>query len=258
MKKRLFLLLFGALTIGSLSQCQDPLEGIEIKVGTNVLDYTLNLQINDGNGNAVSGLNVEITGQDAASIYNLAGEKNFTISGGILGLGVHPKAEPLSGKPVMFSVVLSGADYITQVVPVSISEGEFQSVKTVSIAKKEATPEGVSIISPTVGVENGAISGEKTISTSTENSSSNQTNITLPDGTTFQDEDGNVITGDVLRAVLMNLDPAKPSALKVFPGGSLTSDNVITEGGTQATSGSFLPAGMVSIEFFLGNSQIRR
>jgi len=256
--KRRYLFIAAAMFSMLTMQCQDPLKDIEINVSTNIIHYSSMLQIEDGNGNAVNNLNVELTGRDAGSIYNLAGLKEFHIEGGLLGLGVHPQADPTTDKSVEFTLILSGNDIITQLVPLTITEGQMHSVQTINVLKKSDAPLGVSVQSPTVILENNTISGSKTVSTTNENETSNITNVTMTDGTKFQDESGKDVTGGELKTVLVNLDPSKESALAVFPGGSLTANNVIAEGQTQVSAGSFIPASIANIEFTVGSTSIKK
>lgn len=259
--KRIYFILVGALISTMLfSQCADPLKGFELNVSTDVIHYTTLIQVKDANGNAVgNNVTATISGRDAASIYNLAGEKTFTLNGGILGLGVHPKAEPTAGNSVQFTVVLSGPGYVTQNVPVSIHFNQFESVKTVTLLKPANPPvPGIVESVTTTALVNNATAAPIVLTTGSGNVGQQSVNIEVASGTQFLDLAGNVITGASLTSTVTLFDPSEETALAVFPGGSLTASNVIPEGGGAAQTGSFVPAGLVNIEFMVGNTQVKK
>src|SRR5690606_15880680 len=258
--KRIYFILVGALISTMLfSQCADPLKGFELNVSTDVIHYTTLIQVKDANGNTASGVTATISGRDAESIYNLAGEKTFAINSGILGLGVHPKAEPTANNNVQFTVVLSGPGYVTQNVPVTINYKQFESVKTVTLLKPANPPvPGVVESVTTTPLVNNATSSPIVLTTGSGNIGQQSVNIEIASGTQFLDLAGNVITGSSLTSTVTLFDPSEETALAVFPGGSLTTNNVIPEGGGAAQAGSFVPAGLVNIEFMVGNTQVKR
>lgn len=256
--KKLYFILIGLLAVSILTtQCQDPLEDIQINVSTDIIEFSTLLEVQDGNGNPVSNVTVEIAGADASAIYNLAGKKEFSLDEGVIGLGVHPDFEPTASSSVEFNVILSGSGIVTQVVPITIVEGQTYSVKTVTVLSENSLPVGVSFETPQVTLTENQTAGETTLSTTNDNQSNNRVDVKLPDGTSFQDESGNTLTGSTLTSVLVNLDPSKESALSVFPGGSLTTNNVIAEGQTNASAGTFVPAAVINFELRLGNTQVR-
>ncbi|HUH18909.1 hypothetical protein [Albibacterium sp.] len=258
--KRIYFILVGALISTMLfSQCADPLKGFELNVSTDVIHYTTLIQVKDANGNTPSGVTVTIGGRDAESIYNLAGEKTFAVTQGIVALGVHPKAEPTANNNVQFSVVLSGPGYVTQNVPVTINYKQFESVRTVTLLKPANPPvPGVVESVTTTPLVNNATATPIVLTVGSGNVGQQSVNIEVASGTQFLDAAGQVITGSSLTSSVTLFDPSEETALAVFPGGSLTTNNVIPEGGGAAQAGSFVPAGLVNIEFMMGNTQVKR
>lgn len=238
--------------------CKDPLDNFELKVSTDILHYTDIIQVEDGNGNPVSDVKARIIGRDAASVYNLAGYKNFAINGGLLGLGLHPDNEPTDDKPVKFEVELSGSGYLTQVIPVVITKKQPYSVITTRVLKLDNAPAGIAVEQTSLDLKDGALSGDATVSTVIENQASQTAGIKLSEGTGFLDENTNAIQGENLNLSVVYLDASKETALSVFPGGGLNSDDVIAAGGAQVTSGSFNPSAVVNIEFFVGTTPVKR
>jgi hypothetical protein len=259
--KRIYFILVGALISTMLfSQCADPLKGFQLNVSTDVIHYTTLIQVKDANGTSLgNGITVTIAGRDGASIYNLAGEKQFALNGGILGLGVHPKQEPTAGNPVQFTVVLSGTGYVTQTVPVTINYNQFESVRTVTLLKPSNPPvDGIVEEITTTPLVNNATATPIVLTTGSGIIGQPSVGIEVASGTQFLDAAGTVITGASLTSSVTLFDPAEETALAVFPGGSLTASNVVPEGGGAAESGSFVPAGLVNIEFMVGNTQVKK
>lgn len=259
--KRIYFILVGALISTMLfSQCADPLKGFELNVSTDVIHYTTLIQVKDANGGSVGNdITVSITGRDAASIYNLAGTKEFKLNAGILGLGVNPYADPVAGSNIQFTVVLSGTGYITQNVPVTINYNQFESVKTVTLLKPANPPvDGVVEKVTTTALVNNATASPIVLTTGGANVGQQSIDIGIASGTQFLNAAGQVVSGASLTSSVTLFDPAEETALATFPGGSLTANNVIPEGGGAAETGSFVPAGLVNIEFMVGNTQIKK
>lgn len=243
--------------IAGVQSCENPLKDVNILVSSEILKYTTILQVSDTEGDPLSDLTVTVKGRDAAYIYNLEGRKQFNLNGGLLGLGIHPEHEPTPGSPIVFQLELSGAGYLTQVIPVRINAQQFSSVNAISMMDLSAAPAGVTVYTPTVALSNGTLTEPVTINTPLSNASEQSVQITLPAGTQFLDESGNVLTGNELTATIINSDTDKPDALKIFPGGSLATDNIIPAGSSSATSGVFNPAALTSVEFFLNGIPIK-
>lgn len=241
-----------------VSRCKDPLENLELNVNTEILHYTSMIQIEDGNGNPVSDINARIIGRNASVIYNLSGYKDFSVKGGLLGLGVHPENEPSQNQPVSFEVELGGGGFLTQVVPVVISENQPYSVRTVNMLKVDAPPVGVAIEQASLDLENGTMPAGKTVSTVLENEAAQTAQVSLTGGTQFQDENAGAISGESLNMSIVYLNASQESALSVFPGGGRNSDNVIPENSSQVSSGAFNPSAVVNVEFFIGTTPVKR
>jgi len=256
-KKRIFQggILLSALLINA---CKDPLEHFELNVGTEILHYTNMIQVEDGNGQPISNITAAISGPDAALIYNLAGYKNFTINGGLLGLGIHPEHDPTKDREVRYDVSFSGSGYLTQVVPVVISEQQPYSVQTVHILNLDNPPPGVRMNQSSLTLQNNTLLTDATLATTIGNQATGTADIKLLQGTSFLDRQGAVIPGDHLNLRMVYLDASVEKALGAFPGGSLNSANVLAEGGTVVTSGSFNPAAVVAVDFFIGASPVKK
>ncbi|SEL25788.1 hypothetical protein [Parapedobacter koreensis] len=248
---------FSLVALLCIQSCEDPLKDVRVVVSSAILEYTTLLQITDGQGNPANNLTVTLLGNDAESIYNLEGYRQFQIRDGLLGLGVHPQHEPTEGNPVTFYVQLSGQDYLTQVIPIIITSEQRSSLHAVSVLRLSDAPPGVSVYRPTVSLVSGRIGETIILSTPLSETVNQTTRITLRAGTQFLDANGNVINGSTLTALIVNLDTDKESSLAFFPGGKLTSNNVYPEGATAPVPGAFNPAAITSIEFFVDGTPVK-
>lgn len=227
-------------------------------VSSDILKYTTVLQVYDTQGDLISDVNVSVRGQDAEYIYNLDGRKQFNLRDGLLGFGVHPEHQPTPGKPIKFLVELSGPNYLTQVIPVTIVDEQFSSVYAVTVLDLSNPPAGVTAYRPTVSLVNNAIGETITLMSPLNNGAEQRVRITLPAGTQFLDENGNVLRGSQLTALIVNVDTDKEDALKIFPGSSLATENIYQAGATSPVSGVFNPGALTNIQFFLDGTPVKR
>lgn len=254
MKQKLYTTLL--LISITLLHCTNPLQDVEIQVSTDIIHYSALLEVQDGKGNPVNDVTVNITGQDADDIYNLAGNKTFLLQGGIIGVGVHPHRDPRPDAPVKFNIELTGTGYLTQNIPVTMVNGRLQQVIKADVLRISDAPAGVAIATPKAALQGGTNAAEIKLETPVQNQTAEITTISLPAGTRFQNAEGNPISGSQLSAVIAHVDPAKEDAMNIFPGGSLIVDNVEIPGQGLQT-GTFNPAGLVNIDMTVGGSEVK-
>jgi hypothetical protein len=131
--------------------CTKPTQDIKIVVDTNVIKYSALVQVSDAaNGtNPPAGLSLAVSGQDAASIYEISGKKNFSVSNGIISLGPAPALAPTADRPVKFTVTLSAPGYTTVTQDIQINTGQNQQVVSISMAKTGTSINAAPIATPT-------------------------------------------------------------------------------------------------------------
>lgn len=131
--------------------CTKPTQDIKVVVDTNVIKYSALVQVSDAaNGtNPPANLSLAISGQDAASIYEISGKKNFNISNGIISLGPTPALEPTADKPVKFTATLSAPGYTTVTRDIQINAGQTQQVVSISMTKTGTTITTSPVATPT-------------------------------------------------------------------------------------------------------------
>jgi len=165
---------------------------------------------------------------------------------------------PTVENPINFRVEISGAGFLTKVVPVTIANVS-TGIIPVQLIKPTEIPDGLEVIEEVVGLApNGSLPVATTITL--ENPAGEdkvKIDITLPAGLQFQDENGAVITGGALTANVSAMDVNDPDALLSFPGGSLLAEGVVGPNGVEQ-SGAFNPAATTVIKMSVGGKSVRR
>lgn len=240
-----------------LACCTNPLKDVEVQISTNIIHFSALLEVQDGNGNPLSDINVVVSGQDAEKIYTLGGTRNFNVQGGILTLGLHPDSDPEPGMELRFSIRLDKAGYLSQLISVYMMEGQEQQIIPVNMLPLASAPGGVAVATPGIPLQGGLLPAEVTISSGAQNGVAEETMVTLPGNTTFKDNAGVTIVGELLEATIIHVKPSNPAALNYFPGGSLISDNVIQAPNTAPVAGVFNPAALANVEMRIGSQEVK-
>lgn len=257
MKKILYLLLLVQLSFFSYT-CKNPTDDITVTINADIFKLKRSVRVfNAKDGAALpSGMTVKISGKDAAAIYSLAATKTFNIDAdGRIQLGIDPRQMPTEGKPLEFNVELTGDNILNANIPFSVDSKDAFEEKPVYVLDLNNPVAGVSVEKPTVTLAGNAVPADVTIGTKAENGTSLVTTIDLEAGTQFRNDAGQVVSGGTLTTILTNIDPRTEGGLKVFPGGSLSSE-MITDANGNVVTGTFNPAAVTDIEFRIGSQNI--
>lgn len=236
-------------------RCKKPTENISISVNTSGLfHYTALVQLVDNSGKIPSGLSVEVTGPDAATVYGLDGKKQLVASAGIIVAAIHPKMEPTASHPLTFSLRITGANYLPLVIPITITVDQKSQTLKLPILNLTANTPGVKSATTTAAAVNGVVTTSTAITTPVIPGEAAKTSITLPAGTQLQDANGNPILASSVSATVSSFAPSQ--AIDLFPGGSLASSSVVVNG--VATSAVFIPAGFTNIDMSAGGTPVKK
>ncbi|EHQ25825.1 hypothetical protein [Mucilaginibacter paludis] len=139
LKKATFLLF---ATVLLASSCTSPTQDIKIVIDTNVIKYSSLIHITDAADPSVTpaGIVLTITGQDADKIYEISGKKNFTVSGGIITIGVAPSTTPTVDKPVKINVNITAPGYTPVTQAIEFNPGVMQQVNNINLLKIGSPP----------------------------------------------------------------------------------------------------------------------
>ncbi|WP_443939710.1 hypothetical protein [Pedobacter sp. MW01-1-1] len=258
MKKIYKIFSFILLATVLLNSCKNPSYDINVLFDADVIKYKATLVLKDANGATLpSNISVTATGTDAASIYDFSGTKTIYAPAGVATLGVTPKGIPTANKPVMFNVLIKAPGYDDKNIPVSIVENQFSQIIYVTLLKTMVPSPAATVVSQEIPLAaNGAITTAVSFSTPTSSTVATTTSITVPAGTQFKDAAGNTLTGGTVTAQAVNFDPSDPAALALFPGGQLSSTNVVGPSGSTGEM-FFLPAGFTEINMYVGGVAVR-
>lgn len=250
------LVLVAAVSLVAI-RCKKPTNGIYINVNTSDLfHYTALVQIADPSGRVPNDLSVAITGPSAAAIYGIDGKKALSAPAGIVAIAVHPKMEPTAGNPLKFNLVVTGSGYLPLTIPVTIATTQKSQVIKASILNLVVPTAGVGSTSVTATANAGTVVTPITASTPTT-SGVESTSITVPTGTKLQDANGNTIAGNNVSVTVNNFSTTQQTAVNLFPGGSLSSNNIIDNTGA-TTSAVLLPAGFANIQMSVGGTEVKK
>lgn len=259
MKKK-SLILFYALGLFTISACNKAKENIDLYIdASEIINYSVLLQVDDATGSVPKGLNIRIEGEDADFVYDIAGNNNtkLQVSNGLVTLGIHPKYEPQENDPINFDVVLSGEGYVANRYPVVIDKGQFNQVRELKIIKLSALPSGVTVKEQDVALTNNANPAPIIVTSPTTGTVTEATTVTVQASTQFRNANGVQLTGATLDLQVVNYSAKEAESVQYFPGGTLRADNVEQQNG-QTGSVFFAPAGFTSVQMFIGNNSVKQ
>lgn len=238
--------------------CENPLKDFNVAIDTAVFEKNASITIFDPtNPSSLDGANkvkVELLGKDASKIVSDGGSKtNFPVINGVLQLAVNPLN---TLEDISFVVKVSGNDYLTTTIPVTIGQNDTLVNISANIINIKDAPVGVNIEESSEALNNGKLNQNFTIKTD-GSSTGETTEVEISSDTEFKDENGNVISepGD-LKVRVINFDSQTDESLNSFPGG-FSPNEIELENGEIDTEGSFSTAGFTSIDMFIGNKEVK-
>lgn len=255
--KKLPLYAMTCFLLWGAASCESPLKDFNLVISSEVIKNTAILQVTDTEGAAISNASIKLLSGDTEDIYNLSGYKDFKLVGDLVTFGVDPKRMPTVENPVSFRVEVSAPGFITQVIPLAITDVS-GGIQPVQLVKPTEVPDGTAVV-----VENVALAPNGSMPTATTVTVENQETgseiaITVPAGVQFRDAAGVVITGNALTVNVTSIDATDEDALVLFPGGSLQAAGVQGPDGQTIANGSFNPAGTTTITMSVGGKQVRQ
>ncbi|MET3112954.1 hypothetical protein AAKU52_000673 [Pedobacter sp. CG_S7] len=246
-------LFFAAFLFNS---CRNPAYELNVLFDADVIEYKATLILKDASGSVLpNNLTVAIAGADAASIYDFSGTKKVYANGGVITLGVTPKAIPTAAKSLSFNVLISGPGYDDKNIPVTIVVKQFSQIIEVTMLKVAIPTAVTAVAASTTTIVSGTTVAPTVVATPTGNVGETAT-VTVPAGTQMKDATGAVIAGSKLIVNVVNYEAKDPATIDLFPGASLSAPSVV---GATGTTGSafFIPAGFTSVKMFVDSKEVR-
>lgn len=254
--KKIFIAL---LAMGSMlfTQCTKPTEGFTISINADVFDNVVAVKFYDAAkpGVAPANIKMNITGDNAQSIYEISGHKIFTVVDGVISLGLLPAAAPTEGRPATFVINATADGYLPVRIPVTILAGQATKLVTISMVNLDNPPPGVTVVQKSTSLNNNAIPAAEDIATPTT-SSPVGTTVSLAAGTRFNDASGAVISGTTLKTTVAHFNTLEAASLNAFPGNGFHSDDITDQSGNKV-SGIFRTAGFSNIDMNLDGKDVK-
>lgn len=252
--KKLAIYALAVALLGGASSCENPLKDFNLQISTEVIENYVTLRVVDAAGANVPGVTVALVSGDTQDIYNMNGYKDFKLTDNLLTIGVDPARTPTANNPIRFRVRFSAPGYISQTVPVAITDVS-AGIQTVVLVKPTEIPDGAEEVVENVDLNpDGSTAAAATVSLPSASGTGDMT-ITVPAGTQFRDANGTIITGTNVQIVVTSIDANNEDAVVLLPEGSLRADEVVLPGGGTA-SGTFSPAAVADIRMLVNGIQV--
>ena len=253
MKKQLFpAFAFALLSVVSCGE--DPLEDFNLHLSPEFLEYTAMIELTDPSAPNQIPLNATIrfAGDDAASIYTIAGSKEFTFEEGKLAIGVDPDAfDPNASVEV--TAIVEAPGYITSRTLLQFGALKQQLV-TIPLIRTDQLPSGVGFLQSTTPLTNNALASAHTFNLNASGQKNQAIQVELPAGTQFFNAAGQQLSGSNLEAQIAGFDTDDPESMANYPVG-LIAPSALTPSGTNQDI-SFTSAGFAAIDMFVDGQEV--
>lgn len=233
MKNTKFTLL--ALAAVAILSCTSPTKDFNIHIQPAFYKYIVEVELSDINNPGVTftdPVTIDIEGLDAEGIYNIDGTKNFDVNFGVIQLLVSRNFEPEPGSPLNFRININSNTYKDVSIPVEIDSESYYLQFDQDMLDLTNLPPGVSNSNKSAGVSsNGQLSQPLIISTGSGDSLS-KISLTVPTGVSFQDANGNLVSGSQLNTSVLSLSDTSAAGVAALPNGGGMTQPVTVNGET--------------------------
>ncbi|WP_421752343.1 hypothetical protein [Croceimicrobium sp.] len=194
--KPLFLLAL-SISLVSCTKPDDIINDFDVHVNPTFYRYiaiTDLVDVSDSNAVLPANLRIRLSGPDASKIYALDGTQNIQNSGKLVQLMVPTEQEPVAGSSLRFSINASAPGYLGSNLSYEVKEGQYYQNKELRLLNTANLPSNIAV--GTAGFSTNPSTGETsdTIQVSAQTANS-KVALTIPPGTKFLDEQGNLILG---------------------------------------------------------------
>lgn len=226
--------LLALMAIAVLS-CTSPTKDFNIHIQPAFYKYIVEVELSDINNPGVTftdPVTIDIEGPDAEGIYNIDGTKNFDINFGVIQLLVSRDFEPEPGSPLNFRININSNTYKDVSIPIEIDSESYYLQFDLEMLDLTNLPSGLSNTSKSGGIgSNGQLSQPLIINTGSSDSLS-KISITVPADVTFQDANGNLVSGSQLNTSVLSLSDTSSAGVAALPNGGGMSQPVTVNGET--------------------------
>lgn len=248
---RLCLYLLVALPV-LMDACQNPLEGVQIRLKDPLQYGVVECRLYDPAGNPLPKTNrVLVTGPDADRVVTTLNTKQYKINTeGILLLAPTPGTTISAQQPFRFTIVVEADDYLTVVQPVVLTNGNrlTRTVRQISLSKPPRTLTATATTGQ--ASTDGMVPTRLVATTANPGTTADRATVTVEPGTTLADRDGEPLRGK-LTLNLIHTNARTGDATSQVPGGGILNyvnglNGAPSPGTLRVTS----MAGSVTVEVF--------
>ena len=156
-----------------------------------------------------SDISVTLSGANADDIFTISGSKNIKLDNGVVVLGVNKNVAVSAENPIVINATFKAEGYADRDRQI-VFDGQDIREEQVSMLNESNLPETVVLVKEEQTLDNGATMEEIEVSITSNSNAEEVTEFNLPESTTFEDEDGNPISGTDLTADFQTFDSQVP------------------------------------------------
>ncbi len=242
-----------------LISCTSPTKDFDIHINPAFYEYVVEVELEDiANPNQTfsNPVTISISGQDASSIYNIDGTKNYELNFGSLQLIVAKDNGPIAGNPLLFTVQIESNGYRSSKFQVEIEEEDYFLKYNVGLIDQNNLPIGLSSSSSSGTVTtNGQLSSPLLINAGSADSTS-RIRITIPTDIEFKDAAGNSASSGQLNVDILSLSDTSRSGQAALPNGGGLVQTVTVDG--EDLDLLLEPSATFEIDMTVGNTEIKQ
>lgn len=216
--------LYGLLVLPVLMDaCQNPIEGIQIRVKDPIQAGVVECRLYDPAGNPLpKNSRIRIAGPDADRVVTTLNTTRYKLNAdGILLVAPSPAVSLSTQQPFRFTVVVEADDYLTVVQPIVLTNTNrvTRVVRQISLSKPPRTLTATRATGR-AGAD-GTMSGPLVLTTAEKNPDADRAVVTVESGTTLTDRDDQPLQGGLTLAVIHT--NTRTDATSQVPGGGILS-----------------------------------
>lgn len=248
-----------ALAAIAILSCTSPTKDFDIHISPTFYKYVIEVElfdIIDQDATFTDKPTIEIGGVDAAGIYNIDGTKNFEINFGSLQLIVERNLEPSALDPIDFVVTFTSNTYQQVTLPISIGEQDYFKKFDVGMLNPNNLPTGITNSNKSGAVGTNGQLAQPIVITAGSNDSLSKVVLTVPNDITFQDANGNPVTGSQLDVNILSLSDTSDAGQQALPNGGGIIQQVLVNG--VLTNQILTPSSTFKVDMSMGGSAIKQ
>jgi len=247
----LFVLFIYIVSVSSGCKLKNPVEGFSVTANADFVTAPSTFKIYDisknGYNDALEGLNIEITGKDAAAVYNSGARKIFTINNGMVNLCLRRGTVATLADPLEFNIEIKSDGYLPLIYPVKLKSIE-PIHEVIYLTNTNELPAGSDKTKGNTITDSSGTTTAVTIITlpATEQKAEKAT-LEIPSGVKMTDKNGSLISGNITIDIL-HFTSSTGASIKSF--GKQSDNTILDKNGSTLEETVIIPAGWLNISMF--------